>query len=248
MTGRTSDRSASKPTTSGVTAARCGGPSLGVRGVGVRMRDQSRSGAARSSKAPDSRPPRLAVLACRRSVRRSSRSLRHEAPLAVLARPRCRPKIQEAYDHGRPAIFRTTLRGSPRSSAELRSAEPSLASLARTPLRLATAVPSIGRPRRLPKPAIAGSERIGDPRSTEELRSSGMTNDGSASRRSNHDHRTPSYEFLAQLRRAGCRQCRQPIPWRGVAATSAVRETSGFSLSASSHRAEGSIHLFIPRR
>ena len=41
-------------------------------------------------------------------------------------------------------------------------------------------------PRCLRKSAISGSERIGDPRSTEELRSSGMTKDGSASRLSNH--------------------------------------------------------------
>ena len=33
----------------------------GVWGVSVQMRDRSRSGAARSSKAPGSRPPRLAV-------------------------------------------------------------------------------------------------------------------------------------------------------------------------------------------
>ena len=123
----------------------------------------------------------LAVLPCRRSVRRSSRSLRFEASLAVLGRPRC-----------------------------------------------------------LRKPTISGSERIGDPRSTEELRSSGMTKDGSRSRLSNHarvsslhasllplasfrglSHCARSASLrsslrcgvLARHRRAGCQRCRNPIPW-----------------------------------
>ena len=41
-----------------------------------------------------------------------------------------------------------------------------------------------------------------------------MTKDGSRSRPSNHGPRTPSCGLPVRLRRAGCRQRRQPVPWR----------------------------------
>ena len=162
-----------------------------------------------------------------------------KAPGRSAAAPRCRPTIEEVRDHGRPPVVRTTLRGSLQSPAARRSAEPSLASLARTPLRLEAALAALARPRCLRRSAISGSERIGDPRSTEELRSSGMTNDGSRSRRSNHDHRTPSCGLLARWRRAGCRYGNSLDG--GHAATPAARGACGsLCLPVSPTRALGS--------
>ena len=189
-----------------------GATSLRVREVSVRMRDQNRSGAARSSKA-------------RALGRRDSPCSRVVAPcVAPPARFVTRPLSLCSLGLAVVRKSKRFVTTDDRRSSERRSAAPcgrqrsgtlsnprSLHPRGRRSVSGAS-LSSIGRPRRLPKSAIAGSERIGDPRSTEELRSSGMTNDGSRSRRSNHDHRTSSCGFLAQLRRAGCRQCRQHIP------------------------------------
>ena len=83
----------------------------------------------------------------------------------------------------------------------------------------------------LRKSAISGSERIGDPRSTEELRSSGMTKDGSASRLSNHDSRTSSCGFLARRSRASGPRDRRSLAV--VGARRRLLEGADGSLSAS---------------
>ena len=67
-----------------------------------------------------------------------------EAPSRSTAPTRCRPKIEDFRDHGRPPVFRTTLRGSLRS-----------------PLRLEASLHSIGRPRYLRQSAIFGTTKDG---------------------------------------------------------------------------------------